>query len=169
MTLQSAVAQDVLVDNDFDDGTSQDWTLANSASIYSGTTYSYNSTPHALALSTGTGGTATLTDPLALISSGYTNVTWRFYVNSPTGGYGEKYYFEYSNNGGSNWIQLAGGSLQYLATGFKEYSISTANLSDNFLFRIRMNDSSPKSIYADSMLITATPEVPPAGTLITIK
>lgn len=168
-----ATQADVLVTNNFEDGTSQDWTLTGSATLYQyvdGTDYSYT-TPYAIDMSSGGGGGyATLTTPLALASPGYTNVTWTFYINGDAAAGYNKAYAQYSDDGGTNWVDLASWTVQYLPTGFLTYSIPATDLSDNFLFRFYMtSNTSAKHAYLDNMVITATPDVPPAGTVVIIK
>jgi len=101
--------------------------------------------------------------------SGWYLLDLRFTNGDIAGGY-NKCYAQYSKDGGSTWIELQQWSVTYFPTDFFTYSISQADLSDNFLFRFYMTPNSPgKHVYLDNMVITAKPDIPPAGTVVVIK
>jgi hypothetical protein len=163
----------VLVTNDFEDATSQDWTLTNTASIYSyvsGENYAPQGTK-ALAIPAANGIGNGIAD-LTLSVSGYTNYaiafSWKWKgTNSAT----RQLHLDYSLDGGSAWSN----SLFFISSaGASTGSVTNALAvleTDTVKFRFRGWSNSGGGGYTahiDGITITGLPDIPPAGTVITL-
>lgn len=173
-TLQAA---DVLITNNFDTGSLQDWTASGGATLYtytSGIDYS-SSTPRAANLPKSSG-TITLTSPLLLASKGYTSITITFnykWLNGTTTRYLN---VEYAADG-VTFTKLASltsgnqGSQPASITLIKNTDHTVVNMAiqnNSFLpsftdtAKFRFQDTASAGadvrVYVDNIVITAIPE-----------
>ena len=169
-------ADDILADDGFE-GTLGNWYVTNSAALF---TWSGNTNdPNYATTGFGAGQiprtcgdpALVLIEPLQLATFEYTNVTWVFHWQGAGGGGTVRWNFQYSEDGGTNWVTLH----QVLGTNTapayysNTLNIASYNFTDNFKFRILGGCQSPThNLYADNMQIIASPTPPPRGTVISL-
>jgi fibronectin-binding autotransporter adhesin len=150
---------DTPVKNNFEDGTSQSWTLTTTATLYSyvsGVNYAYEGTKAIKIPVNGTGGIATLTSSL----TGYTS--YKFYFSWKWEGSASTRFFsvDYSLNGGSSWS--TGDWIKIVSSTQPSGSMSqtlTALAGDNVKFRFRgkTDAGGAYNAFIDTVLITTAP------------
>lgn len=191
----SVAAQDVIISNNFDNASLQDWTAAGGASLYTysgeGTDYSA-STPNAADLPK-SGGNIYLTNPLPLATKGYESITISFNYKRMNATTTRFLVVEYTSDGGETYTELCRkatgsngvlfsasitlikdedhsvtGDMSILNTGYLPAFTDTAN------FRFSDSSSAAADVrsFIDDIVITAEPEwvaPPPAGTVLIVQ
>jgi hypothetical protein len=163
----------VILDNDFEGGTMEDWSATGSdAGLYengdvvsnmgaSDAAINYAPTGD-FSLWDGRGSSSlVLTNPLSLDTEGYTQVTIDFNYKFRNASGTRRLYTGYSSDGGLNWTNL--GYVTY--SGSKTYTLNegTYTFTDNAKFRFTFSDSggSAGPAFVDDIVIAGTPDYVP--------
>jgi len=179
-------AEDVLHDNDFEDGTMGPWIAAGSAgdaglyengdvvvNMESGDA-EINWAPNGdFSLYVGRGGGyLELAEPLPLETREYTSVTISFNYNCREATGTRRLHTRYSSDNGETWTSLG----QVTHSGSQSYTITSSDhdFTDEALFRFTFSDTGGRAgpFFVDDVVITASPEwvpPPPPGMVIILK
>jgi len=159
------------VNNNFEDGTSQAWTLTNNSIVYENGDVIFNmgagdasidyspNDDFSLALSRQSG-EVTLTVPLQLATNLAEDVTIAFNYNFRNGSGTRRLHTDYSVNGGTTWVNFG----FVTGSGSTSYTLldSVVTLTDDTLYRFRFSDTGGAAgpAFVDNVVITSATAIP---------
>jgi hypothetical protein len=157
--------------NNFEDGTSQGWTLTNYSTVYENGDVIFNmglldadinySPNGQFSLAIGRlSGVSTLTTPLQLATDQAEDVTIAFNYNFRNGSGTRRLHTDYSVNGGADWVNLG----FVTGSGSTSYTLLDSNvtLTDDTLFRFTFSDSGGAAgpAFVDNIVISSVTAIP---------
>jgi len=175
--VSQANAAVIYLDNDFEDGTSQGWTLTNSALVYENGDVIFNmgsgdaaidyspSGDFSIAISRSSG-EITQTVPLPLATTQAEDLTIAFSYNFRNASGTRRLHTDYSSDGGANWDNLG----FVTGSGSTSYTLLDTNFSftNDAIFRFRFSDSGGAAgpAFVDDIVISSATAIPEPTTAL---